>query len=130
VSVRLVWDTSALLAYVSGDIRAVQLGELLAAVVEGGDVTGIPALCLVAAYRDSDGEQRAKLVELTGDDDGPMMILPVLTADTTPIAELAGNLPYDLAHAAYAARRQDALLGTYEPARYANEVNDDDILDL
>jgi hypothetical protein len=77
--------------------------------VEGGDVTGIPALCLIAAYKGSDGEQRAKLVELS-DDDGPTVILPVLAADVVPIAKLAGNLPYDLAQAAYVAHRQDALL--------------------
>jgi hypothetical protein len=130
VSVRLVWDTSALRAYLAGDICAVELGELLAAVVEGGDVTGIPALCLIAAYQGSDAEQRAKLVEVTGDDDGPTVILPVLAADITPIAQLTSNLPYDLAQAAHAAHRQDALLGTYERARYANTVNDDDILDL
>jgi hypothetical protein len=130
VSVRLVWDTSALHAYVSGDIRAVELGELLAAVVEGGDVIGIPALCLVAAYKGSDAEQRTKLAELTGDNDGPTVILPVLAADVTPIAELTSNLPYDLAQAVYTAHRQDALLGTYERARYANAVNEDDILDL
>jgi hypothetical protein len=47
--------------------------------VEGGDVTGIPALCLIAAYKGSDGEQRAKLVELS-DDDGPTVILPVLAS--------------------------------------------------
>jgi hypothetical protein len=129
VSIRLVWDTSALLAYVSGDIRVVELGELLATVVDGGDVTGIPALCLIAAYKGSDGEQRTKLGELTSDD-GPTVILPVLAADVTPIAELTGNLPYDLAQAAYAAHRQDALLGTYERAQYANAVNEDDILDL
>jgi hypothetical protein len=130
VSVRLVWDTSTLLAYVSGDIRAVELGELLAAVLEGGDVTGIPALCLIAAYNGSDGEQRAKLIELTGDDDGPAVILPVLAADVAPIAEFTDKLPYDLAHAAYAGLRQDALLGTYERARYAGSVSEDDILDL
>ncbi len=129
MSVRLIWDTSALQAYVFGDIRAVELGELLAAVVESGDVTGIPALCLIAVYKGSDAEQRAKLVELTGDD-GPAVILPVQAADVTPIARLTSNLPYDLAQAAHAAYQQDALLGTYERARYANTVSEDDILDL
>jgi hypothetical protein len=127
---RVVWDTSALLAYVSADLRAVELGELLAAVVEGGDVTGIPALCLIAAHTGSNAEQRAKLVELAGDDDGPTMILPVLAADIAPIAGLTDNLPYHLAHAAHAAHRQDALLATYERAKYVDAVNEHDILDL
>lgn len=125
-----MWDTSALQAYVSGDIRAVELGELLAAVVDNGDITGIPALCLIAAYHGSNAEQRAKLIELTGDDDGPTVILPVLAADAATIAELTINLAYDLAHAAYTAHRHNALLGTYDRARYANAVNEDDILDL
>jgi hypothetical protein len=51
------------------------------------------ARILIAAYKGSDAEQRAKLVELTGDDDGPTVILPVLAADITPIAELSGDPP-------------------------------------
>lgn len=54
----------------------------------------------------------------------------VLATDVAPIAELAGNLPYDLAHAVSTAHRQDALLATYERAKYADAVNADDILDL
>lgn len=127
--IRLIWDTSALLAYVSGDLRAVELGKLLAAVVESGHVTGAPALSLIAAHQGADAAQRRKLIELT-DDDGPVVILPVLAADVVPIAELAGGLPSDLAHAAHAAHQQDALLGTYERATYAKVVSEGDILDL
>jgi hypothetical protein len=114
---------------VSGDLRAVELGELLAAVAAGGDVTAIPALCLIAAHHGGNAEQSTKLVELTGDD-GPTVILSVLAADTIPIADLTDNLRYDLAHAAYAAHQHDALLGTYERAKYANAALEDDILDL
>jgi hypothetical protein len=130
VSVRLVWDTSALLAYVSGDVRAVHLGELLATVTESGDVTAIPALCLIAAHHISNPEQRTKLAELTGDDDGPTVVLPVLATDVIAIADLTASLPYDLAHAAYAARQYDALLGTYHRTKYPAAIHDDDILDL
>lgn len=130
MSVRLVLDTTALLAYVAGDTRAVELGELIANVEEDGDITGIPALCLIAAYRQVDAAQRAKLLELTGDDDGPTVILPVLAADVGSVAELAGRLPYDLAQAASTASRHDALLGTYDRAAYAAAVDPDDILDL
>ena len=74
MSVRLVLDTTALLAYVSGDTRAVEVGELIAGVAEDGDVTGIPALCLIAVHRRVDAEQRAKLLELSGDD-GPTLAI-------------------------------------------------------
>jgi hypothetical protein len=130
VSVRLVLDTTALLAYLAGDTRAVELGELIANVAEDGDITGIPALCLVAAYGQVDAEQRAKLLELTGDDDGPTVILPVLAADVGPVAELAVRLPYDLAQAASTVGKHDALLGTYDRAAYAAAIDSDDILDL
>jgi hypothetical protein len=115
---------------VSGDLRAVELGELLAAVAAGGDVTAIPALCLIAAHHGGNAEQSTKLVELTGDDDGPTVILPILAADIILIADLTDNLRYDLAHAAYAAHQHDALLGTYERVKYANAALEDNILDL
>lgn len=132
MSVRLILDTSGLLAYVAGDTRAVELGELMANVEEGGDVTGIPALCLIAAYNQVTPEQRTHLLELTGDDEGPSVILPVLAADVGSVAELAAELSYDLAHAASAAAKHDALLGTYDRGAYATAVvvTEDDILDL
>ena len=129
MSIRLVLDTSALLAYVGDDVRAVELGELIATVDESGDVTGIPALCLIAAYNKVTAEQRVNLLELTGDE-GPTVILPVLAADIAPIAEFAGSLPCDLAQAASDAGKHDALLGTYKRAAYAAAVSEDDILDL
>ncbi|HET8658330.1 MAG TPA: hypothetical protein VFM55_04940 [Micromonosporaceae bacterium] len=130
MSIRVVWDTSALLAYVAGDTRAAGLGELLATVEEGGDVTGVPAVCLVAAYRGADADQHAKLVELTSDDDGPTVILPLLAADVAPVAELTRTLPIDQAQAVTAASRHGALLATYERPKYAGAVDDDDMLDL
>lgn len=129
MSVRLVLDTTALLAYVSGDTRAVEVGELIAVVAEDGDVTGIPALCLIAVHRQVDAEQRAKLRELTGDD-GPTVILPMSAADIGPVAELAEHLPFELAQAASAADQHDSLLATYDRSAYATTVDPDEILDL
>jgi predicted nucleic acid-binding protein len=130
MSVRLIWDTSALLAYVAGDTRAIALGELLACVEEAGDVTGIPALSLIASYRAVDADQQAKLLELTSADDGPTVILPVLAANVAPIAVLATGMPCDRAHAASAATEHDALLATYDRAGYAAVIDENDILDL
>jgi hypothetical protein len=130
VSVRLVLDTTALLAYVAADTRAVQVGELIATVEEGGDLTGVPALCLIAACNRVDAGQRTQLLELTADDDGPTVILPVLGVDVASVAELAGRLPYDLAQAASAAARFDALLGTYRRTAYGAAVHETQFLDL
>lgn len=131
MSIRLILDTTGLLAYVAGDTRALDLGELMANVGEGGDITGVPALCLVTALGRATDEQRAGLLRLTGDD-GPAVVVPVLADDVVPIAALAATLSYDLAHAATAATAHGALLGTYDRGAYggAMGVEDEDILDL
>ncbi len=51
MTVRLILDTSALVAYVAGNTRSVEVGELMLNVEENGDTTGVPALCLVEAYQ-------------------------------------------------------------------------------
>jgi hypothetical protein len=129
VSVRLVLDTTALLAYVAGDTRAFELGELMANVQDDGDITGLPALCLIAAYQQVTAEQRVMLLELAGDDDGPTVILPLLAADVALVAELTDGLPYDRAHAVSAAAQHTALLGTFQRSKYQG-VDPEDILDL
>jgi hypothetical protein len=58
------------------------------------------------------------------------VILPVLAGDVGSVAELAGHLPDDLAQAASAAGKHNALLGTYDRAAYATAVDENDILDL
>jgi predicted nucleic acid-binding protein len=130
VSVRLILDTTALLAYATADPRAVQVGELIASVEENGDTCGVPALCLIEAYRQIVPSQRRTLLELTGDVDGSTVVLPVLSTDVAYIGDLVAELAYDQAHAATAALKHDALLATYDRGNYGDAVDGEEILDL
>ncbi|NUT37139.1 MAG: hypothetical protein HOV79_29125 [Hamadaea sp.] len=130
MSVRLILDTSALVAYLAADTRAVELGELIANVEENGDTCGVPALCVISAYQQAPPHLRRTLLELTGGEDGPTVVLPVLAGDVGHLGDLVATLPYDLAHAASAAAQHDALLGTYRRADYGDAVAKDEILDL
>ncbi len=130
MSIRLILDTSALLAYLAGDTRSLEVGELLASVEENGDVTGIPVACLIAAYRHAEAPQQAKLLELAGGDDGPTVILPILAADAAQVAERAMRLELDYAHAAAETHKHDATLATYERKVYVASLGEDDIIEL
>jgi hypothetical protein len=130
VSVRLILDTSALLGYLAVDTRAVEVSELMATVEENGDTCGVPALCVIAAYQQASTDQRRTLMELTGSDDGPTVLLPMLAADVGHVADPVAALPYDLAHAASAAVKHDALLGTYRRDAYGDALGPEEILDL
>ena len=130
MSVRLILDTSALLAYASADTRAVVVGELIASVEENSDTCGVPALCLIEAYRQTHSHQRRTLLELTGDDDGPTVILPVLAVDVGHLGDLVSTLPYDQAHAATSAHKHDALMGTYQRGAYHGVLDEEEIIDL
>ena len=130
MSVRLILDTSALVAYVAADLRAVAIGELIASVEENGDTTGIPALCLVEAYKQVSSSEQGKLLELVSDDDGPATILPLLAADVAKVAHLALRLPQDRAQAVAERHKHDATLGTYQAKAYVTALDDYDILAL
>jgi hypothetical protein len=130
VSVRLILDTTALLAYAAADPRAVQVGELIASVEENGDTCGIPALCLIKAYRQISLSQRRTLLELTGDDDGPTVVLPVLSTDVAHMGDLVAELAYHQAHAATVAVKHDALLATYKRGPYSGAIDGEEILEL
>lgn len=130
MSIRLILDTSALLAYLAGDTRSLDVGELLASVEENGDLTGIPVACLITAYRQVQPEQQARLLELTETDDGPTVILPILAADTAPVAQKTLRLDLDRAQAAAETHKHDATLATYQRAAYTASLDEHDILDL
>lgn len=130
MSIRLILDTSALVAYVAGDMRALELSELIANVEENGDICGIPALCVVEACRQVDAESKVKLLELASNDDGRTVVVALLATDAAPLADLLRQLPHDQAHAAVASTAHGALLGTYQRHTYADVVDEYDILDL
>jgi hypothetical protein len=132
VTIRLILDSSAITAYVAGDIRGLGIAELLVTVSEDDNITGLPALCLIEAYRAAhEPEARARLMDLATDDDGHTVMLPLLAGDLPSVADLALDLSTDRAQAAAAAVKHGALLGTYERAAYMKAgVHEDDILDL
>lgn len=131
MKVTVVLDTSALLGYLAADTRSVAVGELLATVAEDGDVTGIPALCLLSAYRKAAASDRPRLWELTESDDGPaVVVLPLVAPEVHQVAELSLRLPKHQAHAIALAKDNGAILATYDRRSIAAELAEDDTLDL
>ncbi len=130
MSIRLIIDTSALLAYLAADTRSLDVGELLASVEDNGDITGIPVACLIAAYRQVTAPQQAKLLELAAANDGPTVILPILAADAAQIAEKALRLDLDSAQAAAETHKHDATLATYRRETYIPGLDEEEIIDL
>lgn len=130
MSVRLILDTPALHAYVAEDLRSLELGELIQNVEENGDTCGIPALCLLAALKVLKTTDQAKLLDLTRDDDGPAVVLPVMAPAVAAIAGVAAHMSDDHAQAVIERARHDAPLGTYGPSVYGDFVTEDDILNL
>ncbi|HEX6683176.1 MAG TPA: hypothetical protein VF062_10290 [Candidatus Limnocylindrales bacterium] len=130
MSVRLVLDTSALIAYIAEDMRSLQVGELIASVDENEDQCGIPALCLLAACKQVEAASMAKLLELAEDEEGPTVVLPLLAGDVREVAAHSVLLPDDRAQAASETLKHGAMLGTYERSAYAKAIDDHDILDL
>jgi len=130
VSVRLILDTSALCAYVAADMRSIEVGELIASVEENGDVSGIPVLCLLAAFKQVKADGRTRLLELAAQDDGPALVLPFLAPDVAHVGELAQHLSDDQAQAVVEAQRHDTIIATFHRGVYATALDSDDILDL
>ena len=130
MTVRIVLDTSALLAYAR--LSGVAVGELIAMVEEDGGaaVVGIPAGCFLEAHAalaagQADAEaarDRARLVDLATTVDGVAAVLPLLGADVVAAAEDG--------HAAVEVRRHGALLATYEGRQARRNLPDEAVLDL
>jgi hypothetical protein len=131
VTVKVVLDTSALLAYARLDGLAV--GELIAVVEEdgGASLVGVPAVGFLTAYAELTGTERARLVEMATNIDGVTLILPLLGADAVETAELSGRLPRTGdAHAIIETRKRGSLLATYAGDAARAELPDEAILDL
>jgi hypothetical protein len=131
VSVRVVLDPSALLAYARLD--GVAVGELIAMVEEDGDaaLVGVPVACFLPAHAALDTDERARLVDLVTKTDGVTAVLPLLGSDAVGVAELADQLPArGGAHAVVEARRRGVLLATYQGDAARRVLPDDTVLDL
>lgn len=137
-TVRIVLDGSALLAWLTGDIRAMPVAELIATIAEEPDaLVAVGAHTLVAVYEHGDAKERARLVRLVTDPRRPVAALPLLAADVPMLVDLAESLP-DAAtprdgpdpHAVLIARDHDAYLATYAAQRASRILDGGQIIDL
>jgi hypothetical protein len=131
MSIRLVLDSTSLLAYVnSKDTSGLDVAELIFTVRENGDLTGIPAEVVVAVWPDLDEPARSRLVDLASAGDGATLVLPLLAADAIAVAELTIMLPYGDGHAVAEARSHRAPLATFAPEQVAGHLPPGLVLDL
>jgi hypothetical protein len=113
-AVHLVLDTSAVLAYVAGSI---DVGELIAEVADEGRWVGVPAPCLVDAFRRSHLDDLAALRVLTRHP--RCVVLPMLAEDWEPVAQRARALDrVDLALCLVEALERGGYVATAEPDAY------------
>lgn len=126
--IRLILDTTALLAYLSPDMRSMQLVELIESVEDNGDQVGVPALCFQAALHECDKDAGDTLLQLVVGQAHPVTVT-ALGGDEVAYAALS-PIADELAQAALEAIRNDCMLGTYAPALYDGVLADDLILPL
>jgi hypothetical protein len=121
VTVTVVFDTSAILAYVKGSIA---VGELLSIVADDGDTVLVPATCLAEASRQVRDEDEAMVTILTG---APCVALAPLTADQAIEvgAVVRGSNSVDLGHAAVEAIGHGAQLATQHVAETSRLLPED-----
>jgi hypothetical protein len=108
VSVTVVLDTSAVLAYTKGSIA---VGELLSIVADDGDTALVPAACLAEAYRRlvDDGDELLGVLASV-----PCVEVAALSADQAASVGVVarGATGIDLGHAAAEAVARHAQLAT------------------
>jgi hypothetical protein len=112
MSVTVVLDTSAVLAYTKSSVA---VGELLSIVADDGDTALIPATCLAEAYRRSTGSGDLLLRVLsTVPCVGLAPLMPEQAAEVGVTGRGSGGI--DVGHAAAEAIRHDAQLATQDGA--------------
>jgi len=129
--VRIILDTSALLAY--AQLKDLNVGELIAMVEEEADTSlvGVPAVCFLSAHAQLDVHERARLVDLATRPGTVAVLLPLLGPDTVEVAGMDSRLPgHGMAHALVEVRRFSAILATYEGRAARGHVDDGSVLDL
>ncbi len=130
MSVHVVLDKTALASYAVLKDWATPVAELMTTVMENGGLIGVPALCVLDAFAELNPAERQHLVELFAGAEGVAMILPLLSHDTLPIAARHPSIEAGFAHVLAEARTQGALVATYDVNLYADELDEDDVLDL
>ena len=135
MNVRVILDTSALLAYSRLDSMAV--GELIRIVEEEDEAAfvGVPAASFLAAHRVLDPDERERLVDFATMSDGAAVMLPLLGADAVEVAELEVSEADEtravgIGHAIVEATRLSATLATYCGDTARRWLDEEDVLDL
>ena len=118
--IRLVLDTSAILAFAKGSLH---VGETLSEVADNGAAFGLPIACLAAAH----SADHSMLSMLTGHPVG--VLLTVKVDEWRPWAAMCGLLGrLDAAAALLAASYADCDVLTGEPALYRGLGDDPPII--
>ncbi len=130
MSIHVVLDKTALASYAVLKDWATPVAELMTTVMENGGLIGVPALTVLDAFADLNATERQHLVELFGGAEGVAVILPLLSHDTLPIASRPHGVEAGFVHVLAEARTQGALVATYDVNLYADELDEDDVLDL
>ena len=108
--VRVVLDTTALLAYARLHGMAVAAAVAMIEEEGGAALVGIPAACFLTAFDELERDERQRLADLATSIDGVTVILPLTGADTIEVAHLGRAM----GHAVVEARARDAYLATYD----------------
>jgi hypothetical protein len=110
VTVTLVLDTTAVLAYAKGSIA---VGELLSIITDDGDTVLVPATCLAEAHRrlnDAEDALLAVFSTIPCVEVGPL--LPSQAVEIGVAARTSGGI--DAGHAAVEAVAREAQLATQD----------------
>ncbi len=122
--VRVVLDTSAIIAYTDGSI---DVGEVIAEVDDEEGAVAIPVLCLIEAYRVAADRDRVDVLV----NHPATIVLDIEPADWRAVADLAdAGGRTDAAVAALLAVDYRATLLTGQPGWYAGMAADFPIIDF
>lgn len=132
MSLGLVLDTSALLAHVR--LERVSVGELIGEVADNGDVTGVPALAILDALPQVEGDDRVRLERLIAGESHTIAVLPLLADEVLEVDRVASLIPggHGAAHAVVEANQHGLGLATRRPQDLGIGVviHEDDIAEL
>jgi hypothetical protein len=130
MAVRLILDTSALVAY--AELTSVAPGELILQVDENGDTVGISAPAFVEAFQRCKPDARARLAKLIIREDTPVTILALTSENLVTTADfVASGLPLGTVHTALEAdQTHECVVMTADRAGLEQLMDPDAILDV
>jgi hypothetical protein len=124
VSVRVVLDSSAVVAYGRGSLA---VGELIAIVAEEQGTVAVPITCLAEAYGAVKGVEAAVL-EYLAVGLAAVTVLPLELHDAAAVGIMSRQASLGVAHAVAASARGNAYLATVDGALVRRLVDDDRLI--